>query len=57
MSEAEVITESENLSDEPWLLIADWPVAAASNPLGSRPRHDPRRGLECILWVTATSQE
>ncbi len=54
MSETEFISATESLSDEQWLLIADLLADPAPNPRGGRPRHDPRRCLEGVLWVLRT---
>ena len=51
MSEAQAVSSSGALSDEQWSLIADLLADPAPNPRGGRPRHDPRRCLEGVLWV------
>ena len=51
MPEACAGADAGVLSDEQWLLIADLLADPAPDPRGGRPRHDPRRCLEGILWV------
>jgi transposase len=42
------------LNDEQWALVADLFAEPPPNPRGGRPRAEPRRCLEGILWVLKT---
>ena len=49
--EPNLSTVPPELTDEQWWLIADLFAGPKPDPRGGRPRVDPRRCVEGILWV------